>query len=636
MSKLIVTDGAAAKSLNPWDLEANPEAWTWLSNAPEREMDNMLYKVAASFRAMQKRAISAANVPFQIMSGKTVLGDSVGWSKRDKKLMFIAKPKDLIKRISLSLTNRNAAYLLQGRDVLHNVKGLHFLVPTTINPVVSPSTGQIDYFERSVNGLIEKIRPDDPKLVKIWLLDHTTELLPSKNTAAAAILNSAGAIYFADLFIRNFYERGGVKPHVIALKGAVFNERKEDIERGWSRFIANIYKFRAKLLNADSMDVQPIGAGVDDLKNNEIYTQAITNIALGIGMPVSELMSDFDSYATAQVDRMSWLRDDIFPLCEVIADDLNIQVFEPLGMRLDFLTETSDAETQDEVDRAKAYEVYTAAGIKPSVAAQMVGIELPEGVEYKDLDAMAEEKEAKEQAKEEADRAAALEMVEAKKPVVAEDEEKPPAKKPAPAAKWLPSLDEFKELDVWRQVAQRRQRKGEGTDFDYIPHYGGLPDAVTAQIKAALLLASSAEEVKAAFDVDFETPATETPAPAYKTDPGLITLAESLNNLADAYIKSLALTPAPQPNINVTLPPITMTANMPAQGEPSITFSPVIQPAPVENVINVPEQAAPVNNITVQPSDVKVNIPKPIREKQKVKRNRDGLIESTDTEIEYK
>jgi hypothetical protein len=47
------------------------------------------------------------------------------------------------------------------------------------------------------------------------------------------------------------------------------------------------------------------------------------------------------------------------------------------------------------------------------------------------------------------------------------------------------------------------------------------------------------------------------------------------------------------------------------------------------------ETAAPVvqNDITVQPAEVKM--PKPKRERQKVKRDKSGLIESTDTKIEY-
>jgi 2'-5' RNA ligase len=835
MAQIIYTDGANAKSINPWDLDANPEAWTWLSNAPQNELDNMFYKVAASFRAVNKRAIAAANVPFQVLRGEEVLDDSTNWTNAVK---FLPKPKDLIKRVSLSLTFKNAAYLLQGKDVLHQVKGLHFLVPTTISPVVKADTGEVDYYERSINGRIERIAADDKKLVKIWLLDHTTEMLPSKNTSVQSIFNSVGSIYFADLFVRNFYERGGVKPTVLALKGAIFNEKKEDIERGWSRFLRNLSRFSSKIFNAETMDVKPIGAGVDDLKNNEVYRQAIENIALGVGMPTSHLLSDWDSYATATVDYMMWQRDDIFPLCEAIAEDLNLQVFTPQGLRFVFQTEMSDAETQDEVDRAKAYEIYVGAGIKPSVAAQMVGIELPDGVDYDELDKMAEENEKKEAEKQQADRDQQLAMQEAKKPaagnpavpaksikgndttamialripdsiraeikkrysfvdketldnlhitlvylgdnrtinlldviraaselgmyqapikgtlqglarfrngqdvdplVMTFDSPQAPGlynmlcglldnyhvpyhkdhgfiphmtlayipadgdmpidaiepieinfseihlvngnawfpvglvgyENKTKSAAWIPTLDEYKELDVWREVALRRFKKGDGLDFEYQPHYGGLPDALTFSIRTALLSAGSADEIKAAFEIEYQAETT-TPAPVYQSSE-IVMLAEALNNFAKAETQNALLIealkaisrPAAERKDDMQI-----TINNPASVEmasketieavktmtehfvslkEAITLTPAPLAPIIQNVINVPDQPAPMvtvtnevnptpvtiaNNTTVQPAKVIIQKEKEKQVKLKIERNRDGAITGAKGEIE--
>ena len=600
----IMTDGANTKALNPFDLDSNPEAWTWLSNAPEREIDNIFYKVAASFRAVNKRAVAASNVPFAIMKGEEPFDDSTAW---ENKVKFLPKPKDLIKRISLSLTFKNAAYLLQGRDVLHQTKGLHFLVPTTITPIVSPSIGDVDYYERNINGRVERIAPTDPKLIKIWLLDHTTELLPSKHTAVDAIFNSAGSLYFADLFIKNFYERGGVKPTVLALKGAVFNERREDIERGWSKFLRNLSRFSSKIFNAETMDVKPIGAGVDDLKNNEVYRQAIENIALGIGMPTSHLLSDWDSYATATVDYMMWQRDDIFPLCEAIAEDLNLQIFTPMGLRLEFLTEISDSETQDPVAQATAYQTFVDTGMLASVAAKIVGLEMPDGIEYEELDGMGAEEEGEPVAGAEGTmgapggeggvqqqalngaqvsslievltlvaegqipRASGIEVIVASFPVTVQQAErmmgeigqgfepeevaapmgqmppgadgqpaaqpqKPKGKfgKPLPPAKWIPTLTEYDEMRVWQDVALRRFKKGDGLDFEYQPHYGGIPAEAEQAIRAELLKATSADEIKAAFQIVFTT---TTPAPAYKSETAsadIIMLAAAMNKLAEA------------------------------------------------------------------------------------------------------
>lgn len=805
MTEIIFTDGSNAKSINPWNTEDRPEAWTWVSNAPQSELDAMYYRVAASFRAVNKRATGASNVPFALKKGDTIVDDSTSWKNVIK---FMPKPKELIRRISMSQTFTNKAYLLRGKDVLSNTKNLNFLVPTTVLEITNPATGILDHFERRVNSGITKYAVNDPDLIKLWVLDHTTELLPSKNTAAQAMFNAVGGVYFQDLFIRNFFERGGVKQHVLAVKGAIWKDKQEDIERAWSRFLRGWSRFASKFLNAETMDVKPIGTGVDDLKNNDIYRQNIENIALAVGMPTSHLLSDWDSFATAEVDYMMWQRDDVFPHVESIADDLNIQVFQPLGYTFEFLTEQSDAETQDEVERAKAYEIYVGAGIKPSIAAQMVGIELPSGIEYAALDAMAEEKQKIEADKQQAQADAALAqqrqtdgkpfppakslkandtsaMIALRIPdpirqlikqtydfvdqetldnlhitlvylgdnrtidkldvvravsdlgmfqapikgklqglarfrngqdvdplVMTFDSPQMPKlyemvcnvldnyhvpfhkdhgfiphmtlayipsnaelpidaiepieinfnevyyvdgsvwysidlkgydnKSAKPAGKWMPTLDEFKELDVWRQVAIRKQRKGEALDFEYQPHYGGLPEAITEQVKAALLICKSVEEVKAAFDVEvYES--TTTPAPEYKSPDtlALMELAKALNGYAEA-IKSAPI-PAPaslMPNVNVTMPNITLTAQMPQQDQPSVIFSPVIQPSEVINQNNIQVEPTPVkieNNTTVQPAKVTVREAPDKKKDVKIKierNNTTGAITGAKGEIE--
>lgn len=794
--KLIYTDGLEAKTINPWDIEDRPEAWSFISRASQAELDAMFYKVAASFRAVNKRAVAAAAVPFSIMKGKTVYDDSAKW---ENKVGFMPRPRDLVKRISLSLTFTNKAYLLRGKNIAGVDKNLNFLVPTTIREVVSPVTGLLDYYERTINGRPVKYLPNDLSLVHIWQLDHTTELLPSDNTAIKAIFNSTGSIYFADLFIRNFYQRGGVKPTILSLKGAVFKETKEEVERAWDRFVRNISKFSAKIFNADQMDIKPFGAGVDDLKNNEVYRQAIENIAMGIGMPASHLLSDWDSYATAQVDYMMWMRDDIFPLCEAIAEDLNDQVFTPLGLKMVHNTETTDTETEDEVARADAIEKYLDIILKAPSYEIFEAIMINNGAEISPV----LEKAGKQYFanKETAAKETAAQMSAAPAPAPqpapisapAPDQIPEPPQPPEPPAakdyetsamialripdtiraelaarydfidaetlnnlhitliflgdnrtldrldimraiselgdfqapikgrlqglvrfvsrgdldpisitfdspqmprlfiylaasldqyhipyhrdhgfiphltlayipagddlpletiepieinfgelyyvdgniwypiellgsenktrsqaapRWAPSIDQLQELRIYRKAALQRYKRGDPLDFEYLPHYGGLPDHVIAQVKTGLERASSEEEIKAIFDLDLD-PATQTPAPAYKTGE-LADLAAALRELA--AMKS-AQAPAPQPNIYMS--PINLTAQMPAPGQPHIVFSPVIEPSPVTIE----------NAVTVEPAPV--NLPAARREIQKVKRNADGLISETDTRIEY-
>jgi hypothetical protein len=111
------------------------------------------------------------------------------------------------------------------------------------------------------------------------------------------------------------------------------------------------------------------------------------------------------------------------------------------------------------------------------------------------------------------------------------------------------------------------------------------------------------------------------PANVDVTSRQTIEAVKAMSEHFEALKDAVAVPPAP-PVIHVNVP------------EQNVTFAPVIQPADNVNQITV-QSADNVNQITVQPADVEVNIPKPKREKQKIKRDKKGNIESTETEIEY-
>ena len=128
-----------------------------------------------------------------------------------------------------------------------------------------------------------------------------------------------------------------------------------------------------------------------------------------------------------------------------------------------------------------------------SIAAEMMGLDLPEGVVYEDLDKMQEEKEAKQKEEEQARLDASLAK-----------QEKP---KEEPV-KFIPNLDQLREMERWQVFSFRKLKKGESLDFPF--ELRALPATVGDAIKRQLLTAKTEAEIKAAFDV-----VTDTPAPAY-------------------------------------------------------------------------------------------------------------------------
>jgi hypothetical protein len=127
-------------------------------------------------------------------------------------------------------------------------------------------------------------------------------------------------------------------------------------------------------------------------------------------------------------------------------------------------------------------------------------------------------------------------------------------------------------------------------------------------------------------------------------------------------IKS-ALRPEPQQPVNVTINNEQPAVNIDVEAQPR-EYKIDVQPTPitVENIVNVPkqEQAAPIVNVQVSPTPLTVenvvNVPKqdalkvevreiPVQatkgpksrtEKQKIVRGKDGKMQGTETEVEYK
>lgn len=632
--RFLLYDGEKAVSLT------GEEGWTTLSNYPRSTQDEQYAKVAAAYRAYNIKANTVGNMPFVLYKGEEEFDASATW---ENKVGFLPNPSELFRLVELSLIATNTAYNLRTKDILGlNTKGLYHAVAYSFQPYTKPSTGELDYIQRSVGAQIERYAPDDKRLVRLWRLDHTTEVLPSQNTEALAIMSAAGSVYYADLWIQHFYRRGGIPPTLIAMKGLIMKGKGEDEEKSWTDWLKGLGRWTqriARIFNAEAMDIKQMGSSVADLKNNEVYRQALENIAMGTGIPLSLLLANSANRATAENEKATWYENDIIPLVMWIAYEYNRQVFEPLGLRLEFKPETLDPNQEDETERAEAMDRFIDFLVKcPSADVALetcatFGYELTDGL-IAAINKHFSDKEKKEK------------ELQKQQMAVSNQPTAQPVQKPIPSAngngakqpaKWSPSLDELNELKVWREVALRKLKKSESLDFIYQPHHGGLPANVQNKIVDGLPNCKSVQEIKDIFDMS-KFVETITPAPVYAVD-DIKMLADALNRLASVNVTPVEVKEVSQPVINIHTPPISLTTQMPAMGEPSITFAPVIQPSEVSVQVTNEVQPAPVevtaeNNITVQPADVKV-----IPEKQKevtikVERDRDGKIKGAQGKIE--
>lgn len=523
MAKFFYTDGRATKGIDPWHSEG--EMWKYNSNDPAGEIDELYSRVAAVYRAINFTADTLANMPFAIMKEG---GDDIDTSDEYKnEVGFLPYPRALFRLMVQSLLITNSAYAFQeskGRQLLN----LRYISPATITPKTDTNTGELLGFTRTLNTTRTDypIKGDFCNIVYVFNLNWKNELLPDDNSPFKAMMNAAGIGYYADKYIRDFFERGGIKPTILTFDGVLDPTSMERVESVWTKVIRGYYKFLGKVFNGKFTPVV-IGEGIEALKDEQVYNNALRNIAIAVGMPQDALLQTADSYATAQVHKSTWFSDTLTPLAMALAEPLNEQVFKRLGYRFEFRPDGAEPNMEEESNRINAantlYGILSKANRKDSdkVAIEALGIDLPAWFKW-EVDEVAEEQS---QLGLEAQRLALTNP----QPDQKKEEQKPPAKSVEPIAI---SLHALREMTNWQELAFRKLKRGQPMAFDWTPK--DIPQEQAEAIKAKLDKAQTEDEIKAAFEIPG---VSETPSPVYISDE-IKLLADALNRAADAVTRT--------------------------------------------------------------------------------------------------
>jgi hypothetical protein len=105
-----------------------------------------------------------------------------------------------------------------------------------------------------------------------------------------------------------------------------------------------------------SSKVEPIviGAGIEELKDNDITERREKHICAALGIPHSLVSADAANYATSLSDRINFYTHTIIPETEFIFEQINMQLLAPYG--LEFIPEPKKLEVyqQQELEKAQA------------------------------------------------------------------------------------------------------------------------------------------------------------------------------------------------------------------------------------------------------------------------------------------
>ena len=373
------------------------------------------------FRAVQMRCDAVSKMPFRITkkgsASKEAYDDSANYQN---KLGFLPNPTRLFWLIEAASSFWGSAYLWRSYNA-RRVLGLRYLLPPTITPEIDEDQG-LTGFTRYLNGQPKTVTTAD--IVYLWRPDPFVEIGPPLSSPVSAALSAANVLLNVDLFAAAFFQRGAIKATLLTVEGNPPKAEREALKTWWERVIGGIRNaFSTEVVSANVTPVQ-IGEGINDLANTTLTDEKRSEIAVALGIPESVMNSGsatgLGGGGVARQDDKHFYDKTVVPECGWLQAELNEQVFDPQGYHLEFTPEVLEIYQAEEAALARSFQLYVDIGLPKSLAAQMVGIELPPGWKYEDLDKMEapegkdaagkdatdDEKRKEEQADREAERAA--------------------------------------------------------------------------------------------------------------------------------------------------------------------------------------------------------------------------------------
>jgi len=415
--RVIFTDGDKVKTVNPWS--DDPTVWTDIGGSKTQDVDlknaDLYSRVAWLWRGVRIISTNVAGLPFSILNSKGEIIDSS--DNYQNKVGFLQYPRKWLSLITASRQLTGRAYLYRLTNNKKMFKGFKYLNPLSVDPIYSekpkPPPGTLLGFERKISmsrKQTEKVKVDLEDMVWLWMSDPYVEIGPAINYPAKAALTAVGVLTNVDSFISSYFGRGLVKATLLFASGFADTAEREKLETWWKRFFSGLMGANdQKVLNAEKLNVETIGEGLDGLEAKELTKTKREDIASAFGIPLTRLFSTeaggLGGGGVVEADDRRFMLETIIPEAEEIFEILNDQVFSPLGYRIVLNKKQIDVFQEDETKRSESTSKLTQAITTNPRAAKLsmsiLGYELSDAEET-ELKGMIAEQEARRERNEEA------------------------------------------------------------------------------------------------------------------------------------------------------------------------------------------------------------------------------------------
>lgn len=303
-------------------------------------------------RAVRLRANAVAGVPITLQRGSRDI------SKRPEFAALMGCLRESIWRTEFALClSPYGAYWRRNANRAGLNPTPEWLLPQSCWPFITAEEG-LSYI-RYVRpwgvpgaGHVDQLPLDE--VVYFWLPSLSRANWPGTPPGTTAMA-AADALYNRDLFVSGYFKRGAVKSTLLSVPSTTQTAERDKLRDWWRQLVAGIANaWRSIVISAD---VKPIviGDSLKDTESEQLTQQYRQDVAAAFDVPESMLLSNAANYATAQVERISFHVETVFPELDLILGAANKQwLQEQYDAELVAHPEQTEAMQDAQVQQAEA------------------------------------------------------------------------------------------------------------------------------------------------------------------------------------------------------------------------------------------------------------------------------------------
>jgi len=311
------------------------------------------------YRCVQLRVAAIGGLPFKIYNSA---GDEIDWP-------VAPALSPILHRIEFALCLYGASYLLKLRRG-RQLTGLQWLNPATVTVKRDARAGLVG-FEQTAGGATTSYRADD--IVYHRTLHPQDDLGPGIAPAAVA-MHAARLVSNTAEYMARFFEQGAIPAVLLTTEQQLSQSDIEQVKSWWERTFGGVKRAWRTGILGRGLKPQVIGSPLKDMVPADLLANMRQQIAVAFGVPQT-LLEDAANYATAREHRLSFYYETVFPEADLIASELNQQLFAPLGLEFAFDYGAVEAVQQDEATKAQAIvQLYQMGIISRNEAREQLGL----------------------------------------------------------------------------------------------------------------------------------------------------------------------------------------------------------------------------------------------------------------------